>query len=128
MGFLQLFIVAAVAFVLATLALQLRKYVTLSSALKAKTNEDLVKALRPMIEPRVKKQGLVWKDITPILSEFKSKQDFLTSASQPKVFLNRIAAAGGPVAQKVPPPSLASSNSPTGAHQPGPLIVAWGSC
>ena len=27
---------------------QLRKYVTLSSALKAKTNEDLVKALRPV--------------------------------------------------------------------------------
>ena len=49
----------------------------------------------------MRKQGLVWKDVRPILSEFKSRQDFMRSATQPKVFFNRVAAAGGPVAQKL---------------------------
>ena len=57
-GFLQLFIVAGIGFTLATLALKLRKYVMLSSAFKAKDNKELVNALRPLIEPRVRKQGL----------------------------------------------------------------------
>ena len=48
-GFAQLFAVMGVAFILLTLALRLRKYVTLSSAFKAKSNDELADALRPMI-------------------------------------------------------------------------------
>ena len=44
-GFLQLILVIIVAFVIATLSLQLRKYVTLSGALKAKTNDELVRGV-----------------------------------------------------------------------------------
>lgn len=69
--------------------------------MKAKDNEELVKALRPVVEPQVKKYNLTYKDVTPIISEFKSRQDLAMSVAQPKVFFKRVTAAGGPVAKKL---------------------------
>ena len=36
-----------------------------------------------------------------MLSEFKTREDFVASAARPKVFLKRITAAGGPAAKKL---------------------------
>lgn len=100
-GFLQLLVVVLVGAVLAYIAWTLRKYMFVSAALRAKTTKEMVTGLRPILEPRVIKQGLTWHDVTPVLSEFQSKQDFIRTVSQPKLLLDRITRAGGPLAHKL---------------------------
>ena len=136
MGFLQLLVVCVIAIILTLLAVALKKYAMMSSVMRAKDNDELVKALRPVIEPRVTKHGLLFTDVRPLLTEFKTKQDLAVSISQPKVFFKRVTNAGGPVARKLLLARLRPKLEPTlkkwrvtwedvsqaGGSEPAPLL------
>merc|ERR1719487_626448 len=57
--------------------------------------------LKPLAEPWLKKHGLTWEDILPLLEMVDSVDELRQAAANPEAFLNELASKGGPVAKKM---------------------------
>ena len=66
----------------------------------------LVAKLRKPLAPHLAKQGLAWPDVAPALEMVDSLKEIKEAATNPEGFLDKLAAAGGPVraARLDPPP------------------------
>jgi hypothetical protein len=58
-------------------------------------------ALRPVFEPRLKKHGLEWTDVVPVLEEVDSIDELKEAVADPSGFLERLLNAGGSAAKKL---------------------------
>jgi hypothetical protein len=57
--------------------------------------------IKPAVEPHLRKGGLEWADIVPVLEEVDSLEELRAAVTDTTGFLARIAAAGGPAAKKL---------------------------
>jgi hypothetical protein len=62
--------------------------------------EDMV-YLRPVLEPHLRKQGLEWADIIPVLEEVDSIEELKAAVEEPAAFLEQLAKASSPAAKKL---------------------------
>ena len=56
---------------------------------------------RPRIEPELKKQGLAWEDVLPILETIDTVEEIQQAIDDPEAFMRKLATASGPAARKV---------------------------
>jgi hypothetical protein len=61
----------------------------------------LLAQLRPKLEYCLRKQGLEWADIVPVLEEVDSLEELKAAIAEPAAFLKRLAEAAGPAAKKM---------------------------
>ena len=99
---LLLVLVCATSLVLLSIMWWLFKCGKVVAVTRAETAQARVRAMRPLIEPQLKRRlGLGWRDITPILATIRTREELLSAVTNPRAFLRRLSAAGGPVARKL---------------------------
>lgn len=77
----------------------------------------LVAKLRPRLEPITNQQGLDWADVLRALEAIDEPSELKEALSDPDAFLQRLAAAAGPVAKKLLIARLRPALQPTLAKQ-----------
>jgi hypothetical protein len=59
-----------------------------------------IKHLKPKLEPYLKKQGLKWADVVPMLEELCSTEEVKGAIADPEQFLRKLVEASAPAAKK----------------------------
>ena len=98
---LMLLIVLATLVAAGLLSLGLRRFKSYGAVLRARSHDERVEALRPVLEKHVQAHGLEWEDVVPILSKVKTSEDLIRIAQSPAGFMAQLVADGGPLAGKV---------------------------
>jgi hypothetical protein len=57
--------------------------------------------MKPQLEPMLKKRGLDWADVHPVLAEIDSMEELREAAANPEAFFSKLMASSAPVMKKL---------------------------
>ena len=73
----------------------------LANASSSAAKKLAIAQLKPVIQLHLRKQGLEWADVVPVLETIDSIEELQAAVNDPEAFLDRVLRSSGPAAKKL---------------------------